>query len=596
MFTKTHLALSKLAQVCANAKTMAKLGLAALSCSVLLSSSADAATYRVGTTSNVVPFAFHDNNKKVTGFDIDLIRAIAKANGDKVIFEVMPQDALVPSLLTGRIDLALSGLIVDSHKVKRVDFSRVYYDSHLTLLMKSALQQSYQENPNLNELSLCVHDGSQGHELVKALGIKDLKLFQNDGEMLVALYEDKCQALVNDRPINLYYLNQAKLDDIVEVLDPQLSKTSENIAIAVRKGSPALLRRINVGLRVLAAEGELDALNQKWFGEGQLSTKIHDIPSLTELQEQSLAVYISELKAEAEAKKEAQAKKEVEAQIKAQAATQDSDAAQQAAIQAAAQEAALEAAVEQKQETSVKEQLATTDSKDKDSEAIGDSKESTVAQAPENPAAASKQDPKDAQDNAPNAPTEQAPSAHDSEQETAPAPKTDDSLPSNSSPEPAKQVDDTTDNQDSAPESKQTAPSSETTAQTQEPSTSEQAPAQEQANPQEQIKSQEQASNTESNASSVGASADKVENNQANAATQDANTQDADNKAKGSDNAQDEQAQQAKQISESEASNRESSDGQKADAKSADNKTSEVKEAATNEQDSQVEKEDTKAQ
>jgi polar amino acid transport system substrate-binding protein len=40
-----------------------------------------------------------------------------------------------------------------------------------------------------------------------------------------------------------------------------------DVAIALRKGHPELLRSINEALRDLQAEGELDALARKWFSE-----------------------------------------------------------------------------------------------------------------------------------------------------------------------------------------------------------------------------------------------------------------------------------------------------------------------------------------
>ena len=67
---------------------------------------AQAGTITVGTEATFAPFEFMDEQThEVTGFDIDVIRAMAKAVGDDVKIHNMGFDALIPSLQTGVIDV-----------------------------------------------------------------------------------------------------------------------------------------------------------------------------------------------------------------------------------------------------------------------------------------------------------------------------------------------------------------------------------------------------------------------------------------------------------------------------------------------------------
>lgn len=73
---------------------------------------AQAETLRVGTHPTFAPFEFTDNKGQIIGFDLDVIHAIAKANGDQIQIESMPFDGLIPSLITDNLDAIISGMTI----------------------------------------------------------------------------------------------------------------------------------------------------------------------------------------------------------------------------------------------------------------------------------------------------------------------------------------------------------------------------------------------------------------------------------------------------------------------------------------------------
>ena len=73
--------------------------------------------------------------------------------------------------------------------------------------------------------------------------------------------------MINDRPVNLYYLQKANLDTLIDFVDPQFEKQADVYGIAMRKGNEELLNKINSGLDKITASGELDAIHLKWFGQ-----------------------------------------------------------------------------------------------------------------------------------------------------------------------------------------------------------------------------------------------------------------------------------------------------------------------------------------
>ena len=76
--------------------------------------------YKVGTEPTFAPFEYKDiETDEITGFDIDLIKAIA-VSGFEVEIQGMGFDALIPAL-QGTIDIVASGMTIDEERSKQVD-------------------------------------------------------------------------------------------------------------------------------------------------------------------------------------------------------------------------------------------------------------------------------------------------------------------------------------------------------------------------------------------------------------------------------------------------------------------------------------------
>ena len=80
----------------------------------------------VGSEIDYPPFDDYDANKKPFGLDFDLVDAAAKVLGLKVEIQNIQVPSLIPSLQTGRIDLATDGFFITAERLQVVDFVKVY--------------------------------------------------------------------------------------------------------------------------------------------------------------------------------------------------------------------------------------------------------------------------------------------------------------------------------------------------------------------------------------------------------------------------------------------------------------------------------------
>lgn len=252
-------------------KTLVALTLGAALCGFTSTASAD--TIKVGTHPTFAPFEFVDKDGNVVGFDIDLINAIAKANGDTVQIESMPFDGLIPSMITGNIDAIISGMTITEARQKRVDFTDGYYNSNLSILIKKDKEAEYTSADALKGKTLCVQIGTTGHAFAETISKDNIKALNNESDAIMELSNGGCEAVINDRPVNLYYLQKSNLKDIVEFVDPKFKDNVDQFGVAVSKGNEELLKKLNDGFEKISASGELDALHVKWFGKGLENTK-----------------------------------------------------------------------------------------------------------------------------------------------------------------------------------------------------------------------------------------------------------------------------------------------------------------------------------
>ncbi len=90
----------------------------------------------VATDATFPPMEFTENGAR-TGFDVDLMNALAKAMGKRVQWTDIDFKGLIPGLIAHRFDAAISGIYITDERAKVVDFTDSYYAGGLAVLVKS---------------------------------------------------------------------------------------------------------------------------------------------------------------------------------------------------------------------------------------------------------------------------------------------------------------------------------------------------------------------------------------------------------------------------------------------------------------------------
>ena len=224
-------------------------------------------TLRVGTEPTFAPFEFLDTKtQEFSGFDIDLIKAVADKAGYDVKVMNMGFDALIPALSAGTIDVIASGISITEERQKKVDFTPPYYQSGLSYLVRQADAEKIKTFADLKGKTLAVQIGTTGAAYAKNVEGARVSAFNTTSEAFMDLNVKNADAVVLDRPVLAYFLKtQPRVAKNLQ-LSTEIADAA-HFGFAVKKGNAEPLQKPNAALEELKKAGEFAKIEDKWFAK-----------------------------------------------------------------------------------------------------------------------------------------------------------------------------------------------------------------------------------------------------------------------------------------------------------------------------------------
>ncbi|QES52582.1 sugar-binding protein [Streptomyces venezuelae] len=190
---------------------------------------------------------------QLTGFDIDLVRAIAQdilGNPDAVIYRAIPTSQRIPALKEGRVDVVVRTMTINCKRLEEVAFSTAYFEAGQQVLAprKSGIT-GY--DTTLKGRRICTAAGSTGEAALKKESYGSVPvLVPNQLDCLVRLQLGQVDGIVTD---NALAAGQAAQDPSVELVGTPFTK--EFYGVAMNKDATDLVRRVNKVLENYRAGG-----------------------------------------------------------------------------------------------------------------------------------------------------------------------------------------------------------------------------------------------------------------------------------------------------------------------------------------------------
>ncbi|PSL40038.1 L-cystine transport system substrate-binding protein [Planomicrobium soli] len=226
----------------------------------------------VGTQNDYPPFAFADENNELTGYDIEVVKAIdEKLDGYKFEFVAVPWDSMFLALESNKIQAIADQVAKTPERQEKYLFTDESYFAAQTVIAVKTGRKDIQTIEDLEGKKVGALAGDSYTLLLEEYNKKaaqpiDLKYSEsgNPSEILQDVQNGRLDAYVNDPIMINAVLEKNNLD--VEVVGQPLVNDDMGIVLRTEEKGEELKALIDPILKELKQDGTLAELSKKWTG------------------------------------------------------------------------------------------------------------------------------------------------------------------------------------------------------------------------------------------------------------------------------------------------------------------------------------------
>jgi polar amino acid transport system substrate-binding protein len=218
---------------------------------------------RVGLSS-FVPWAMQDKKGNWIGFEVDVATKLAEDMGVKLELVPTKWEGLIPSLITGKFDLIIAGMMGTPQRALKINFTIPYDYSGMMFLVHTRHRDKVKAVGDLNQkgFTLIARLGTTPAAVLKEkFSNATIRLFPDEGALHQELLNGKAHAMLSSIPTPQQLA--AKHGDTVFVLNENLLK--QPISMGVPKGDPDTLAYLNNWIAVVSNSGFLKEKADYWW-------------------------------------------------------------------------------------------------------------------------------------------------------------------------------------------------------------------------------------------------------------------------------------------------------------------------------------------
>lgn len=222
-------------------------------------------TITVGTEGTYAPFTYHDANGKLTGYDVEVTRAVAEKLGVKVEFKETVWDSMMAGLKAGRFDIVANQVALTTPERRATfDKSESYSWSGAMMVVRS------------DEDSIKTLDDIKGRKAAQSLTSnygelareKQAQIVPVDGlaQSLLVVQQKRADLTLNDSLAILDYLKKNPNAGLKTAWEAQAEEKLGS-GFIVNKGNDEALAKISAAVVELQKDGTLKKLGEQFFGK-----------------------------------------------------------------------------------------------------------------------------------------------------------------------------------------------------------------------------------------------------------------------------------------------------------------------------------------
>jgi amino acid ABC transporter, periplasmic amino acid-binding protein len=221
-------------------------------------------TIIVGLEGDWAPWSYVDENDELTGYDVEVAKAIADKLGVEIQIVPGEWDGLFAGMDAGRYDMVVNGVEVTEERADKYDFSTPYAYIRTALIVKGD-NDSIKTFEDLKSKKTANSIASTYMNLAESYGATCYGVSTLD-ETLTMVLQGRVDATLNAIVSFTDYMAQHPDSNLKVVAT---TEEASNVAIPMRKGdeTASLREAVNKAIDELREDGTLSELSTRFFGE-----------------------------------------------------------------------------------------------------------------------------------------------------------------------------------------------------------------------------------------------------------------------------------------------------------------------------------------
>ncbi len=235
---------------------------------------ASAETLIVGNEGTYPPFSMKQPDGALIGIEPDLVREMCKRMATECEFSVMDFQALIPSLLQGKIDMLGSQLTPLPERKAKMLFAKAIIFNHDAFFYRKDKTYDFANKEAMKDVVIGVQSGTPQAKYVQTTygDVLTPKLYTNPDQMRLDLLAGRLDMVFG---ANLNWTSSLldkpegkdwrMADFTVWTGDPTLPEAERGSSWAVPKGKEVLIEKMNAALEAMLADCSFTKIREKYL-------------------------------------------------------------------------------------------------------------------------------------------------------------------------------------------------------------------------------------------------------------------------------------------------------------------------------------------
>lgn len=221
---------------------------------------------RVGVEGNYPPFSKMAPDGTLSGFDIDIARAVCAQMKVECVLVQQEWDGMMPALAARKFDMVVASMTITEERKRAADFSDPYYDVPSRWIAKAGAVKGHTPADLKGRRIAVLRNSPRAKFVQERYKDSEVLLVAKETDVYLELAAGRADVAFGSAAVSgEAFLKRREGKGYVQVGAPVRLEGGSGVGIAFRKGDTALRERVNAALKAIRADGSYQRLAAQYF-------------------------------------------------------------------------------------------------------------------------------------------------------------------------------------------------------------------------------------------------------------------------------------------------------------------------------------------